>query len=184
MKGKQEKTVEAQKEEFRDDIRSSTPNEARQHALEDARRVLDHEFQSLNDITQKAWRVVQFNGLVATVFAALVPTRSGLTQIGPISGVFLVGAIIALGYSTYTAYRTQERESVNTGPETKMYRAVANYSYDEDDYLSHSLKIHASCLDSLQPSTEEKSEDVDKALLTSILGVILLVVGSLLLFIL
>jgi len=48
---------------------SDIPSEARRHALDDARRVLDQELQSLNDITQKAWRVVQFNGLVATVFA-------------------------------------------------------------------------------------------------------------------
>lgn len=184
MEGGVEETVGNQEESSSDDTKSDTPTEARHHALEDARRVLDHELQSLNDVTQKAWRVVQFNGLVATVFAALVPTRSGLTQLGPISGLLLVGAVIALGYSTYTAYRTQERESVNTGPETDMYRAVADHSYEEDDYLSHSLKIHANCLDSLHPSTEEKSEDVDEALLTSVLGVILLVVGTLLLFIL
>ena len=163
---------------------SDTSSEARRHALDDARRVLDQELQSLNDITQKAWRVVQFNGLVATVFASLVPTQSSLTQITPISGFLLGGAVISLGYSTYRAFQTQQRESISTGPETDMFRAVAKHDYDEVDYLSRAINIHSDCFDKVQSKTEDKSEDVDNALITSILGVILLVAGTILLFIL
>jgi len=167
-------------EEESEETDSST--EARHHALEDARRVLDHELQSLNDVTQKSWRIVQFNGLVATVFAALVPIQSGLNQLTLIPGLALAAAAVVLGYSTYTAFQTQERERVRTGPETDMYRTVSNHDYEEDDYLSHALRIHADDIDAMQPTTEDKSEDVDSALLTSILGVILLVTGTLLLF--
>jgi len=162
---------------------SEPSTEARRHALEDARRVLDHELQSLNDVTQKSWRIVQFNGLVATVFAALVPIQSGLSQLTMIPGLVLGAAALLLGHSTYTAFQTQERESVRTGPETDMYRALSDHNYEEDEYLSHALRIHADDIDAIQPSTEDKSEDVDKALLTSILGVILLVSGTLFLFI-
>lgn len=161
---------------------TDSSTEARHHALEDARRVLDHELQSLNDVTQKSWRIVQFNGLVATVFAALVPIQSGLNQLTLIPGLILTAAALVLGYSTYTAFQTQERESVRTGPETEMYRAVSNHNYEEDEYLSHALRIHADDIDAMQPTTEDKSKDVDRALLTSILGVILLVVGTLFLF--
>lgn len=161
---------------------TDSSTEARHHALEDARRVLDHELQSLNDVTQKSWRIVQFNGLVATVFAALVPIQSGLNQLTLIPGLILTTAALVLGYSTYTAFQTQERESVRTGPETEMYRAVSNHDYEEDEYLSHALRIHADDIDAMQPTTEDKSKDVDRALLTSILGVILLVVGTLFLF--
>jgi hypothetical protein len=173
--------TEKQKEEESDE--SDTSTEARRHALEDARRVLDHELQSLNDVTQKSWRIVQFNGLVATVFAALVPIQSGFNQLTPIPGLVLAAAGLVLGYSTYTAFQTQERERVRTGPETDMYRALSDHDYKEDEYLSHALRIHANDIDAMQPTTEDKSEDVDKALLTSILGVILLVAGTLLIFI-
>lgn len=174
--------TENQQEESEEE--SCTSLEARRHALEDARRVLDQELQSLNDITRKAWRVVQFNGLVATVFAALVPTQSSLTQITPISGILLAGAVISLGYSTYKAFQTQQRESISTGPETDMFRAVAEHDYDEDDYLSRAINIHSDCFDKVQSKTENKSEDVDNALITSILGVILLVAGTIPLFVL
>lgn len=161
---------------------TDSSTEARHHALEDARRVLDHELQSLNDVTRKSWRIVQFNGLVATVFAALVPIQSGLNELTLIPGLILTAAALVLGYSTYTAFQTQERERVRTGPETDMYRAVSDHDYEEDEYLSHALRIHADDIDAMQPTTENKSEDVDRALLTSILGVILLVVGTLFLF--
>lgn len=169
-------------EEKESEEETDTSTEARRHALEDARRVLDHELQSLNDITQKSWRIVQFNGLVATVFAALVPIQSGLNQLTLIPGLILAAAALVLGYSTYTAFQTQERERVRTGPETDMYRAVSDHKYEEDEYLSHALRIHAEDIDAMQPTTEDKSEDVDRALLTSILGVILLMAGTLLLF--
>ncbi len=161
---------------------TDSPTEARRHAIEDARRVLDHELQSLNDVTQKSWRIVQFNGLVATVFAAIVPIQSGLKQLTLIPGLVLAAAAVGLGYSTYTAFQTQERERVRTGPETDMYRTVSSHDYEEDEYLSHALRIHADDIDAMQPTTEEKSEDVDRALFTSIVGVMLLVTGTLLLF--
>jgi hypothetical protein len=171
---------ETEKQEGSEETDSST--KARRHALEDARRVLDHELQSLNDVTRKSWRIVQFNGLVATVFAALVPMQSELSQLNLISGPILAVAALLLGHSTYTAFQTQERESVRTGPETDMYRAISDHNYEEDEYLSHALRIHADDIDAIKPTTENKSEDVNKALLTSILGVILLVAGTLLLF--
>jgi hypothetical protein len=175
-------SVEETKEQEGDSEEPETFTEARRHALEDARRVLDHELTSLNDITQKSWRIVQFNGLVATVFAALVPIQAGLSQLTLIPGLVLSVAALLLGHSTYTAFQTQERESVRTGPETDMYRALSDHKYEEDEYLSHALRIHADGIDAIQPTTEDKSEDVDKALLTSILGVIILVAGALLLF--
>lgn len=175
-------SVEETQKQEEDPEETDTSTEARRYALQDARRVLDHELQSLNDVTQKSWRIVQFNGLVATVFAALVPIQSGLSQLTPIPGLVLATAALFLGHSTYTAFQTQERESVRTGPETDMYRALSNHNYEEDEYLSHALRIHADDIDAIQPTTKDKSEDVDKALLTSILGVILLVAGTLLLF--
>jgi hypothetical protein len=176
-------TSETEKEKSGGKSGSTASTQARAHALEDARRVVDLELQSVNDLTRKAWRVVRFNGLVATVFAALVPTQSGLDQLDQFSGGFFAAAIIALGFSTYIAYRTQKREKVKTGPESGLYRALANHEYDEDDYLSRSLEIHADCLDSLNPTTEEKSENLDDAIITSVLGVILLLAGTLWLFI-
>lgn len=169
-----------QKEESEKEQDTST--EARHHALEDARRVLDHELKSLNDVTQKSWRVVQFNGLVATVFTALVPIQSGINQLTLTSGLVLGTAALVLGYSTYTAFQTQERERVPTGPETDMYRALANHDYEKDEYISHALRIYAEDIDTMQPKTEDKAEDVDRALLTSIFGVILLIAGTLLFF--
>jgi hypothetical protein len=65
-----------------------------------------------------------------------------------------------------------------------MFRAVAKHNYDEVDYLSRAINIHSDCFDKVQSKTEDKSEDVDNALITSILGVILLVAGTILLFIL
>jgi hypothetical protein len=108
--------------------------------------------------------------------------QSELSQLNLISGPILAVAALLLGHSTYTAFQTQERESVRTGPETDMYRAISDHNYEEDEYLSHALRIHADDIDAIKPTTENKSEDVNKALLTSILGVILLVAGTLLLF--
>lgn len=177
-----ESSVEETEKQEEESEETDSPTEARRHALEDARRVLDHELQSLNDVTRKSWRIVQFNGLVATIFAALVPIQSGLNQLILIPGLVLAAAVLILGYSTYTAFQTQERERVRTGPETDMYRAVSDHGYEEDEYLSHALRIHADGIDDMQPTAENKSEYVDRALLTSILGVIFLLAGTLLFF--
>jgi len=141
---------------------SDIPSEARRHALDDARRVLDQELQSLNDITQKAWRVVQFNGLVATVFAKprthpIQSNSDNTTLRNPTRR-----AVISLGYSTYRAFQTQQRESISTGPETDMFRAVAKHNYDEVDYLSRAINIHSDCFDKVQSKTEDKSQYLTK----------------------
>ncbi|WP_162989915.1 hypothetical protein [Natronorubrum halophilum] len=155
-----------------------TTLQARRQALTDARRTVDQQLISVNDISRKAWRVVQFNGLVATILATLIPSLFNLDQFHFVSIILLAIGISALVYSTKLTYQIQQRQRVQNGPESKLYRRIAEYDYDESTYLSKALNLYANALNNLVQSTESMSEDLNRAVITSAIGLVFLIVAT------
>lgn len=147
---------------------------ARQFALEDARRTLDEQLVSVNDISRKGWRVLQFNGLVATVAVALLPTVLSNEELGvTLIGLFSV-AIGLFVVSTVIAYRIQHPQNVVNGPGTDVYRHVSDYDYPENQYLREILERYATGIDTVRETTKSNSNQLQIAVITSAVGLIVL----------
>jgi len=163
-----------QKEEQQESEKEYSGTKARQHALEDARRTLDEQLVSVNDISRKGWRVLQFNGLVATVAVALLPTVFSDEELGlPLIGLFST-AIGLFVISTVVAYRIQHPQNVVNGPGTDVYRHVSDYNYPENQYLREILERYSTGIDTVRETTKNNSDQLQIAVITSAVGLIVL----------
>jgi len=168
-----------EKEEQRESTKETSGTKARQHALEDARNTLSEQLVSVNDITRKGWRVIQFNGLVATVAVALFPTVLSRESITLAETSIFIVSIIPFVISTVFAYRIQHPQSVINGPGTDVYRYASKYDYPEDEYLRDILDRYANGIDTVRETTENNSEQLRIAVTTSAVGLVVLIISVL-----
>ena len=66
--------------------------ETYRHAIEEARRTLDQQLDAFNDVNDKAWRIVQLNGIIATIYIAAVANA-----LNDLTFTRLPSALIAIG---------------------------------------------------------------------------------------
>jgi hypothetical protein len=154
------------------------PIEARIHALEDARQSLKHSFSSLNDYRRRGWRVMKFNGIVATVFIALLPTQKDVFSIHPHALLVLGIGLFLLVISTAIGYYVQKAEDVGIGPKHETYQKISDWNYGEDQYLRWSLEKHAESINILIDVNNAKNTQLKFGIFTSVMGVGFLITGS------
>ena len=96
--------------------------ESFRHALEEARRTFDHQITAYEDADEKSWRVLRFNGLVATVAVAgavnAPPPFSGWEL-----GTFVFGVLL-LGISTVLVFRGLPHNEVGLGASREFFDRV------------------------------------------------------------
>lgn len=154
----------------------------RGHALADARGVLYQDLTSDAELTTKAWRSVQFSGLSATIFAGLVAPHFTNGRFNRYAVVALLAAAILLATSMFIGFRQQDSTEISTGPETKYYRAIADHDYDTDEYVKKALKLYADSIDEINEEIENKALNVKISLITSVAGVIFLIIAIIFIF--
>lgn len=173
---------EAEKEEVAVSETEPDGPVTRGHALADARGIFTQELTSDTELTTKAWRSVQFSGLSATIFAGLVAPHLTIEHFNIFAIIALAAAAISFVASISIGVRQQDSTGISSGPETKYYRALANYDYDADEYVKKSLKLYADSIDELNEEVEQKARNVKIALYTSVMGVIFLLIATIFLF--
>lgn len=162
-----------------DDSDEQDGTKARRHALTDARRTLNEHLVAVNDMSRKGWRVLQFNGIVATVVAALVPTQFSLSDFSLITVVLLALYLLLFVVSTYFAYRIQRPKGVDMGPSSDAFRHTSEYDYPEDEYLTEIIGTYANAIDRVGESNTESSKGLRIAVTTSALGLASLLIALL-----
>lgn len=162
-----------------DDSDEQDGTKARHHALTDARRTLNEHLVSVNDMSRKGWRVLQFNGIVATVVAALIPTQFTLSDFSLITVILLAIFLLMYIISTYFAYKIQRPRGVEMGPSSDVFRYAAEYDYPEDEYLAEILETYADAIDSVGRSNTESSSGLRIAVTTSAMGLASLLIALL-----
>lgn len=174
-----------EKEEMHSEEENDEPDGevTRGHALTDARAILNQERNADTELSTKAWRSVQFSGLTVTIFAALVTPHVAVEQFDLLPTLVLILSALLFGISILVGVREQDSIKVQSGPETKYYRLIAENEYRADDYVKKSLKIHADSIDNMNEGIKKKSRRVKISLFTSIAGFVFLLLGVIAIFV-
>jgi hypothetical protein len=157
--------------------------ESYRHALEEARRTLDQQLDAFNDVNEKAWRIVQLNGLIATVYvSAVANAMEGLTfSIRPI--ILIISGLTMMAASVFLAASGQEAKTVTIGQGPEAFESLRDNDPSEIAYLYETLKDYESWIDQVSGKTEKNGETVNIAKWLSILGVVFISGGTVFAFV-
>jgi len=148
------------------------------HAIEDARRTHEYQIEAYDDIDEKSWRVLRFNGVVATVAVA------GAVNLSPpfstFVWVFALGGLGCLVYSTYLALDGQPENEITVGPSGDDFQTVVEKNPQEPVYLSWMVQNYADYTEEGVEKVEKNAEAVDRAKVFTIIGVGVLLTSGLL----
>ena len=147
-------------------------------ALEDARRTHDQQLEAYNDIDEKGWRVLRFNGIVATVAMAGAVSIENNPSVCAV--VLFLGGIGLLSWSTYRIMYKQPIKEVTLGPSTEDLENIMSKNPKEGVYLEWMTKRYAEWSDIVTVAVEENSANVDLAKLLSVLGTAFMLGGGIL----
>ncbi|WP_338756253.1 hypothetical protein V9T20_05860 [Halobacterium salinarum] len=157
--------------------------ESYRHALTEARRTLDQQLQAFNDVNEKAWRIVQLNGLIATVYVTAVANAlDGLTF--SVCSILLVAlGLSSMGVSVLLASEGQKATTVNIGQSAEAFESLRSNDPPEIKYLYRTLEDYESWISQVNEKTEINGTTVNRAKRLSIIGVVFITVGSILAFV-
>ncbi len=128
--------------------------DAYRHALDEARRTIDQQLEAFNDVADKAWRIVQLNGIIATVYiAAAANALPELSITSPNDGIIVVG-LTCLGMSVYLAAEGQEAQTVVIGQSSDEFESVRSSDPSEIAYLYNTLADYETWIDQVHTKTE------------------------------
>ena len=115
--------------------------ESFKHALEEARRTFDHQITAYEDADEKSWRVLRFNGLVATIAVAgavNIPPPFSILELGS-----FVAGIMVLGISTILVFRGLPHNEVGLGASREFLDRVGAKNPPEEVYLHWAINQYA-----------------------------------------
>lgn len=162
----------------RDGVGPSPPDgtdvETLRTTREEARLVLDHQLQVLNEIDRKAIRTVQvvlvLLGLVGTT-ATVVEVRHLLNPLSLGGLLSLVGALV-LGLLTYTASNPE------TGVGSRYLQDSLEEAYEELEWLAVLLKGYGEWLDRMERINARNARLLTWTQTLTVLGVVSLTAGT------
>lgn len=147
-------------------------------AIEDARRAHAYQIEAYDDIDEKSWRILQFDGVVATVATA------GVVNLQPPFPWYVwslaLGGFAGLAISTYLALDGQPENRITVGPDTNDFQKVNSMNPQEAVYLSWMVQNYTKYLEEGVVKVEKNAEAIDRAKVFSIISVGLLLSSGLL----
>lgn len=158
---------------------TSSEIEALRLGLEDAKRTHNEALVAFSEVSEKAWRIVQLNGIVATIFASAVvssPDSLSFTLI-PILSLFI--GFILIGLSTWEATAGQEATKLNLGQSSDALASLRDHRPAESKYIEETLKSYESWIDECIQKTEKNGRIVNRAKSESLGGIALITLGLL-----
>lgn len=158
--------------------------ETYRHALDEARRTLDQQLEAFNDVNEKAWRIVQLNGLIATVYVAAVANALDGLTFSMYSILFVSVGLVIMGFSVFLAAEGQEATKVTIGQSTDAFESLRSTDPSEIAYLYKTLQDYESWIAQVNKKTEINAETINWAKRLSIIGVVFIVGGTVLAFVL
>lgn len=155
--------------------------EARRHALDDARQRLAELHNSIGELGQKGWRVMQFNATVVTILATFGPSQLSISS----NSSFVLGAValtfglalVSFAYSTWVGYRMQSPDELENGPGSDVYSWTSEYDYSEDEYLSTVLEDYAESINTVEDCNAKVASKLGRTLAASAVGMAFLLLG-------
>lgn len=154
--------------------------ETYRHALQEARRTLDHQLKAFNDVNDKAWRIVQFNGIIATVYIAAVANAIGSLTLEPIPVGVIVAGLVSIGASAFLAAEGQKATKVTIGQSTDAFESLRENDPSEIAYLYKTLEDYEDWIDEVNEKTESNGSMINTAKWLMIIGVVLITSGTVL----
>ena len=152
-------------------------------AIEEARRTLDQQLQAFNDITNKAWRIVQLNGIVATIYVSAVVNAADILTF-TLPAIILIGTgLILMSGSVLLAAEGQEAKKTTIGQGSDAFESVRKNDPKEIAYLYKTLEDYESWIDEVNSKTERNGSRVNCSKRLLILGVVFITIGTLVTFV-
>lgn len=147
-------------------------------AIEDVRRTHAYQIEAYDDIDEKSWRILQFDGVVATVATA------GIVNLQPPFPWYVwslsLGGFAGLAISTYLALDGQPENRITVGPGTNDFQKVNSMNPEEAVYLSWMVRNYTKYFEEGVEKVERNAEAIDRAKVFSIISVGLLLTSGLL----
>jgi len=147
-------------------------------ALEDARRTHDQQLQAYNDVNDRNWRVLRFNGIIATVSVAAAASVSSDIEIQ--TAIVLLTGTLFLSYSSYRLIYKTPVTKVTLGPSKGDLKTVSDKNPPESVYLDWMVGLYSEWTESVKAATKKNSDNIELAKLLSVVGTALLIGGGLL----
>lgn len=148
------------------------------HALEEARRTLDQQLEAFNDIADKAWRIVQLNGIIATVYVAAVANALDDLTYTWMSVILVALGLVLMGISVYLAAEGQQAQTVTIGQSSDAFASIREHDPDEITYLYKTLADYEEWIDQVHEKTEANGDTVNSAKRLLIIGVVFITGGT------
>lgn len=154
--------------------------ETYRHAIEEARRTLDQQLQAFNDVADKGWRIVQLNGIIATVYASAVVNALNILDFSILTVGSILFGFLLMGISIFIVVSEQEGSKISIGQSPEAFESMRKNDPEEFEYLREVIKEYESSIKSVGEKTEYNSRIVTGAKILLTAGVGFLVSGTLL----
>lgn len=154
--------------------------ETYRHALEEARRTLNQQLEAFNDVAEKAWRIVQLNGIIATIYIAAVANALNDLRFTLLPTIIVGAGLVLMGISVYLATEGQEASRVTIGQDSDAFESVRENDPDEIVYLYKTLEDYETWIAEVHRKTKSNGETVNKSKRLLIVSVVLLTIGTVL----
>ena len=180
MADEQDTVTEETEAEESEAVEPAYDIETYRHAIEEARRTLDQQLNAFNDVGEKAWRIVQLNGIVATIYISAIANALGSLQFTTLATGFIGGGLCALGLSAYLVVNGQDAQVVFIGQSTHSFAQVRKYDPPEIAYLYKTLESYECWIESVGEKTEQNGTAVNNGKYAFLIGVALITIGTVL----
>jgi hypothetical protein len=152
--------------------------ETYQHTIEEARRTLDQQLQAFNDVSKKGWRIVQLNGIIATIYvSAIANSLDNLTLSNSSLGVIGFG-LVFMALSVFYTMTGQEAEDVKIGQGPKAFESVRENDPEEIAYLYKTIDDYESWIENVSSKTEYNKRVVNISKMFLLVGVGFITIGT------
>lgn len=152
--------------------------ESYRHAITEARRTLDQQLKAFNDVNGKAWRIVQLNGIIASVYIAAVANALDGLNFTPLPALILILGLVLLGLSAYFAATGQNVEKITIGQGSDAFESVRKNDPSEIAYLYKTLEDYEQWIVEANAKTDQNGKVVNRAKWLLIGGVVLITAGT------
>jgi hypothetical protein len=147
--------------------------------LEDARRTHDQQLEAFNDIGEKAWRIVRLNGIVATIYVAVIAnTFRNTLSFTLISFTLISSGLALLLISALVSLSGQREQSVIVGNSPEAFSKLREHEPNERVYLKETLKGYEHWIQKTSEQTDSNGKAVRTAKYCCIAGVSFIMLGT------
>jgi hypothetical protein len=153
--------------------------ESFRHAIEEARRTHDQQLTAFEDIDNKAWRLVQLNGIISTIYVSAVANALELLSFTVLSKVVIVLGLVFIGLSTILGIVGQRERSVKVGQSPESFESLRKNYPDEFTYLDETLCSYERWIGENEQKTTRNDFVVTIGKLSSLVGIGFITVGLL-----